>query len=67
MRKSANSPSPSSTVPRRNQRWKAYRRKERGRLIVGVLEHLYGEHQARTMWGNYLKSRMSSAQTEEAL
>ncbi|MCJ7825435.1 MAG: hypothetical protein MUP44_11080 [Anaerolineales bacterium] len=65
MRKSANSPSPSSTVPRRNQRWKAYRRKERGRLIVAVLEHLYGEDQARLMWTEYLKSKMSSARMEQ--
>lgn len=41
------------------------RRKERGRLIVAVLERLYGEDQARRMWGNYLKSKMGSVQTEQ--
>jgi hypothetical protein len=41
------------------------RRKERGRLIVAVLEHLYGEEQARIMWGNYLKSKVKTAQTEQ--
>jgi len=41
------------------------RRKERGRLIVAVLEHLYGEDQARRMWSNYLESKMRSAQMEQ--
>jgi len=43
----------------------ARRRKERGRLIVAVLEHLYGEDQARLMWTDYLKSKMSSARREQ--
>jgi len=65
MRKRAYSPSPSSSLPQRNQRWKAYRRKERGRLIVAVLEHLYGEHQARLMWTDYLKSKLNRGQLEQ--
>jgi len=43
----------------------ARRRKERSRLIVAVLEHLYGEDQARLMWTDYLKSKMSSARREQ--
>jgi len=39
---------------RRRRRWMVRRRKERGRLIYEVLERLYGEEQARSMWSAYL-------------
>jgi len=36
------------------------RRKERGRLIYAVLEHLYGGDQARSMWSAYLRSKQGN-------
>lgn len=64
------------TIQHANSRPRAYsswrrrqilrRRKEKGRLIVAVLERLYGEDQARIMWGSYLRSKLDSVQTEQA-
>lgn len=32
------------------------RRKERGRVVFGVLTYLYGEQSARKMWSEHLRS-----------
>jgi hypothetical protein len=42
------------------RRWIERRRKERGRLIFAVLEHLYGIEQARSMWSAYLRSKQGN-------
>lgn len=61
---------PSNARPHACSAWRRRqilrRRKERGRLIVAVLEHLYGEDQARTMWGSYLRSKLDRVQAERA-
>jgi len=50
--------------PRRSnywrRRWIERRRKERGRLIFAVLEHIYGKEQARSMWSAYLRSKQGN-------
>lgn len=49
---------------RRRRRWMERRRKDRGRLIYEVLERLYGEDQARSMWSAYLASRSSNGRSK---
>ncbi len=42
---------------RSRRRWARRRRKERGRLIYALLEHLYGRDRARSMWSDHLRSQ----------